>query len=92
MKLRNKIPLKGKFLYSALVVLFAVLTIPAIKLFTGANAATNGDYFLQASTWRTLTLAQSIGGNASYTAPVIFNEVQPLYCLNHDLEEPHSTY
>lgn len=92
MKLRNKIPLKGKFLYSALVVLFAVLTIPAIKLFTGANAATNGDYFLQASTWRTLTLAQSIGGNASYTAPVIFNDVQPLYCLNHDLEEPHSTY
>lgn len=92
MKLRNKIPLKGKFLYSALVVLFAVLTIPAIKLFTGANAATNGDYFLQASTWRTLTLAQSIGGNASYTAPVIFNDVQPLYCLNHDLEQPNSTY
>ena len=89
MKLRNKIPLKGKFLYSALVVLFAVLTIPAIKLFTGADAATNGD--LVATTWRTLTLARSISGSDSYTAPVIFNNVQPLYCLNHDLEEPHST-
>lgn len=89
MKLRNKIPLKGKFLYSALVVLFAVLTIPAIKLFTGADAATNGD--LVATTWRTLTLARSISGSDSYTAPVIFNDVQPLYCLNHDLEEPHST-
>ncbi len=91
MKLRNKIPLKGKFLYSALVVLFAVLTIPAIKLFTGADAAPN-DGRIRATTWRTLTLAQSIGGNASYTAPVIFNEVQPLYCLNHDLEQPNSTY
>ena len=89
MKLRNKIPLKGKFLYSALVVLFAVLTIPAIKLFTGADAATNGD--LVATTWRTLTLARSISGSDSYTAPVIFNDTQPLYCLNHDLEEPHST-
>ena len=91
MKLRNKIPLKGKFLYSALVILFAVLTIPAIKLFTGANAAHNDIIFNNVTTWRTLTLAQSIGGNASYTAPVIFNDVQPLYCLNHDLEEPHST-
>ena len=87
MKLRNKIPLKGKFLYSALVVLFAVLAIPAIKLFTGADAAKHSTF----TTWRTLTLAQSIGGNSSYTAPVIFNDVQPLYCLNHDLEEPHST-
>ena len=87
MKLRNKIPLKGKFLYSALVVLFAVLAIPAIKLFTGADAAKHSTF----TTWRTLTLAQSIGGGASYTAPVIFNDVQPLYCLNHDLEEPHST-
>lgn len=87
MKLRNKIPLKGKFLYSALVVLFAVLTIPAIKLFTGADAAKHSTF----TSWRTLTLARSIGGNDSYTAPVIFNDVQPLYCLNHDLEEPHST-
>lgn len=92
MKLRNKIPIKGKFLYSALVVLFAVLTIPAIKLFTGANAAYNDVFLYDVTTWRTLTLAQSIGGNASYTAPVIFNDVQPLYCLNHDLEEPHSTH
>lgn len=91
MKLRNKIPLKGKFLYSALVILFAVLTIPAIKLFIGADAAPSEGRIL-ANTWRTLTLAQSIGGNSSYTAPVIFNDVQPLYCLNHDLEEPHSTY
>ena len=87
MKLRNKIPLKGKFLYSALVVLFAVLAIPAIKLFTGADAAKHSTF----TSWRTLTLAQSISGNASYTAPVIFNDVQPLYCLNHDLEEPYST-
>lgn len=91
MKLRNKIPLKGKFLYSALVILFAVLTIPAIKLFIGADAAPS-EGNIRATTWRTLTLAQSIGGNASYTAPVIFNDVQPLYCLNHDLEEPNSTY
>ena len=51
MKLRNKIPLKGKFLYSALVVLFAVLAIPAIKLFTGADAAKHSTF----TTWRTLT-------------------------------------
>lgn len=91
MKLRNKIPLKGKFLYSALVILFAVLTIPAIKLFTGADAAPN-EGNIRATTWRTLTLARSISGGDSYTAPVIFNDIQPLYCLNHDLEEPNSTY
>ena len=91
MKLRNKIPLKGKFLYSALVILFAVLTIPAIKLFTGADAAPS-EGNIRATTWRTLTLARSISGGDSYTAPVIFNDIQPLYCLNHDLEEPNSTY
>ena len=91
MKLRNKIPLKGKFLYSALVILFAVLTIPAIKLFTGADAAPS-EGNIRATTWRKLTLARSISGGDSYTAPVIFNDIQPLYCLNHDLEEPNSTY
>lgn len=94
MKLRNKIPLKGKFLYSALVILFAVLTIPAIKLFTGADAsrgASGGSVLMTFTSWRKLTLAQSKSGGDSYTTPVIFNDTQPLYCLNHDLEEPHST-
>ena len=97
MKLRNKIPLKGKFLYSALVILFAVLTIPAIKLFTGANASRSGSEGDTSTTstrftsWRQLTLARSKSGGDSYTTPVIFNDVQPLYCLNHDLEEPDST-
>ena len=67
------------------------LTIPAIKLFTGADAAPS-EGNIRATTWRTLTLARSISGGDSYTAPVIFNDIQPLYCLNHDLEEPNSTY
>ena len=97
MKLRNKIPLKGKFLYSALVILFAVLTIPAIKLFTGANASTtssggaSGGDTSRFTSWRQLTLARSKSGGDGYTTPVIFNDTQPLYCLNHDLEDPHST-